>query len=149
MVVGPDWTLKGERLCCQNQSYFTTGGLPPISPSWSQAPWDPRPVFYFKWTLAVIVLMFLASAVILGSESRGTHDHILRCQIPDSPILRARSPYLYPPTTGWTIYTLRHWVPFSLPPTTRKASMEVFEHAATRNSPDCAGEDQQQFFGLD
>jgi hypothetical protein len=30
----------------QSQSYFTTGGLPPISSSWCQAPWDPGPVFF-------------------------------------------------------------------------------------------------------
>jgi hypothetical protein len=36
----------------QSQSYFTTGGLPPISLSWRQAPWDPRPEFLFSnWTL--------------------------------------------------------------------------------------------------
>jgi hypothetical protein len=32
----------------QSQSYFTTGGLPPISSSWRQAPWDPRPDFFFQ-----------------------------------------------------------------------------------------------------
>jgi hypothetical protein len=39
------------------QSYFTTGGIPPISSSWCQAPWGSRPVtfFFFKWTHAVIV----------------------------------------------------------------------------------------------
>jgi hypothetical protein len=41
----------------QSQSYFTTGGLPPISSTWRQAPWDPRPDFFFDWTPAVIVLM--------------------------------------------------------------------------------------------
>jgi hypothetical protein len=42
----------------QSQSYFTTDGLPPISSSWRQAPWDLRPVILFSnWTLAVIVLM--------------------------------------------------------------------------------------------
>jgi hypothetical protein len=35
---------------------------------------------------------------------------------------RARSPYLYPPGTGWPGYTPRHWVPFSSPPTTRRVS---------------------------
>jgi hypothetical protein len=46
--------------------------------------------------------LVLASAVILGSESRGTRDHILLSEIRDSqPIWRARSPYLYPPGTGW------------------------------------------------
>jgi hypothetical protein len=43
----------------QSQSYFTTGGLPPIISSWRQAPWDPRPeIYFFNWTLAVIVLMW-------------------------------------------------------------------------------------------
>jgi hypothetical protein len=43
----------------QSQSYFKTGGLPPIFSSWRQATWDTRPHFflYFNWTLAVIVLM--------------------------------------------------------------------------------------------
>jgi hypothetical protein len=41
-----------------SQSYFTTGSLPPISLSWRQAPWDPRPEFLFSnRTVAVIVLM--------------------------------------------------------------------------------------------
>jgi hypothetical protein len=31
----------------QSQSHFTTGGLPPISSSWRQAPWDSRPGFFF------------------------------------------------------------------------------------------------------
>jgi hypothetical protein len=29
-----------------------------------------------------------------------------------SPTWRARSPYLYPPGTGWPSYTPGHWVPF-------------------------------------
>jgi hypothetical protein len=42
----------------QNQSYFMTGDLPPISSAWCQAPWDSRPsISYFNWTLAVIVPM--------------------------------------------------------------------------------------------
>jgi hypothetical protein len=50
------WVLCVECCCCQ--SYFTTGGLPPISSSWRQAPWDPRPDLFFpNWTPAVIVLM--------------------------------------------------------------------------------------------
>jgi hypothetical protein len=32
-------TIRSES---QSQSYFTTGGLPPISSSWRQAPWNPR-----------------------------------------------------------------------------------------------------------
>jgi hypothetical protein len=41
-------------------------------------------------------------------------------------------PYLYSPGTGWLGYTSRHWVPFSSPPTTRRATVEVFELASTR-----------------
>jgi hypothetical protein len=40
-----------------SQSYFMTDGLPPISSSWQQAPWDSRPVIFSNWTLAVIILM--------------------------------------------------------------------------------------------
>jgi hypothetical protein len=50
------------------------------------------------------------------------------------PTWRARSPYLYPPGTGWPSYTSRHWVPFSSPPTTRRTTVEVFEPASTRNT---------------
>jgi hypothetical protein len=32
----------------QSQSYFTTGGLPPISSSWRQAHWDSRPDIIFQ-----------------------------------------------------------------------------------------------------
>jgi hypothetical protein len=32
----------------QSQSYFATGGLPPISLSWCQAPWDSRPDIFFQ-----------------------------------------------------------------------------------------------------
>jgi hypothetical protein len=87
-----------------------------------------------RWFCCLQLLLVLASAVILGSESRGTHDHILRSQIRDSPTWRARSPYLYPPGTGWPSYTPRHWVPFSSPPTTRRATVEVFEPASTRRN---------------
>jgi hypothetical protein len=32
----------------QSQSYFATGGLPPISSFWRQAPWDSRPEYFFQ-----------------------------------------------------------------------------------------------------
>jgi hypothetical protein len=56
------------------------------------------------------LLLVLASAVILGSEFRGTHDHILLSQIQDSPNLEGQVPVfispknrvdqLYPQTLG-------------------------------------------------
>jgi hypothetical protein len=89
----------------QSQSYFTTSGLPPISSSWCQAPADPwRSNFIFQlntcdyspyvtfsltkgWFCHLQLLLALASAVILRSECRGTHDLILECQVWDSPSL--------------------------------------------------------------
>jgi hypothetical protein len=56
---------------------------------------------------------------------RETHNHILLSQIRDSPIWRVRSPYLYPSGTG---------VPFSSPSTTRRATVEVLEHASMRDT---------------
>jgi hypothetical protein len=44
------------------------------------------------------------------------------------------SQYLYTLGTGWPSYTPRHWVPFSSPPATRRATVEVFEPASTRES---------------
>jgi hypothetical protein len=79
-----------------------------------------------EWVCRLQLLLVLASAVILRSESRGTHDHILLSQIRDSPNLEGRSQYLYPPGTGWPSYTHRLWVSFSSPPTTRRATVEVF-----------------------
>jgi hypothetical protein len=52
------WQCIQGQSTFQSQSYFTTGGVPPISSSWRQAPWDSRPVIlFFNWTLAVIVPM--------------------------------------------------------------------------------------------
>jgi hypothetical protein len=56
--------------------------------------------------------------------------HCLRSEAP--PTWRATSPYLYPPGTGWPGYTPRRWVPVSSPPTTRRATVEVFDPACTR-----------------
>jgi hypothetical protein len=47
------------------------------------------------------------------------------------PTWRARSPYLYPPGTGWPGYTPRHWVPSSSRHTTRGDTVESFDPAST------------------
>jgi hypothetical protein len=44
------------------------------------------------WICHLQLLLDLASAVILGSESRWTHDHILLFQIRDSPNLEDQVP---------------------------------------------------------
>jgi hypothetical protein len=41
-----NWTGQSQSQS-QNQSYFTTGSLRPISLSWRQAPWDSRPENFF------------------------------------------------------------------------------------------------------
>jgi hypothetical protein len=42
-------------------------------------------------------MLALTSVVILGSESRGTHDHILLSQIRDSPQPGGPGPHIYIP----------------------------------------------------
>jgi hypothetical protein len=81
------------------------------------------------------LLLVLASAVILGSESRGIHDHILLSQIQDSPNLEGQVPvFIFPPGTVLLSYSPRHWVLFSPPLTTRRATGEVFDPAFTQVS---------------
>jgi hypothetical protein len=49
------------------------------------------------WVCRLHLLMVLASSVILRSESRGTHDHILLSQIRDSPNLEGTVPVFISP----------------------------------------------------
>jgi hypothetical protein len=53
-----------------------------------------------EWICSLQLLLVLASAVILGTESSTTHDHILLSQFCDCPTWRASSPcvyiYIYP-----------------------------------------------------
>jgi hypothetical protein len=98
----------------QSQSYFTTGGLPPISSFWRQAPWGSRPAIFFELNPCghspyvkssrqrgcvsrLRLLLALASAAILGSESRRTDENILLLQIRDSPKLECQFPVFIPP----------------------------------------------------
>jgi hypothetical protein len=84
------------------------------------------------------LLLGLDRAFILMSESRGTHDHILLSQIRDSPNLEGQVPVFISPGTGWPSYTARHRVPFSSPPTTRRATAEVLDPASTRVLSTCS-----------
>jgi hypothetical protein len=90
---------------CRVDSYVTTDGQS-ASLSWNKAPvWGLRPDFCYCQTVADVLmwdtlslmrgrvcrlqlLLALASAVILGSESRGTRDHILLSQIRNFPFFR-------------------------------------------------------------
>jgi hypothetical protein len=88
----------------ESESYVTTDGQP-ASLSWKKAPiWGLRSDLCYVWQLRVCwfgapsltrgrvcplrLLLALASAVIFGSESRGTRDHILLSQIRDFPFRR-------------------------------------------------------------
>jgi hypothetical protein len=82
------------------------------------------------WVCCLQLLLGLASAVLLGPSPTGLN-HILLSDLRLPPTWRARSPYLHPPGTGWPDYTPRHWVPFLSPPTTRRATVEIFDPAST------------------
>jgi hypothetical protein len=115
-----NWTKQS-----QSQSYFTTGGLSPISSSWRQAPWDKTSHFIFQLNICSFspyvtsslirervclsqLLLVLDSAVILRSESCGTHDILLshsrppnlEGQVPLFIFPRNRVAWLYPQALG-------------------------------------------------
>jgi hypothetical protein len=75
--------------------------------------------------------MGLSFRIVTGPRQR-SHFYCLRLETP--PTWRARYPYLYSPGTRWPSYTPRHWVPFSSPPTIRRATIEIFDPASTRDS---------------
>jgi hypothetical protein len=60
--------------------------------------------------------------------------YCLKFEIPST--WRTKSPYLYPPGKVWPGYTPRHWVLFTSPPTTRRATVEVFDPTSTREWTD-------------
>jgi hypothetical protein len=77
-----------------------------------------------------------SSALSFSGPSPGGLVTIFYClKFETPPTWRARSPYLYPPGTGWPSYTPRHWVPFLSPPMTRRDTVEVFEPASMQGTP--------------
>jgi hypothetical protein len=97
------WTVSVSRKHSESESesesYVTTDGQS-ASLSWNKALiWGLRPDFYYcqsvaglqtwvalsddRTSLSFTVLLVLDSAVIFGSESRGTRDHILLSQVRD------------------------------------------------------------------
>jgi hypothetical protein len=112
----------------QSRSYFTTVGLPPISSSWWQAPWDSRPPIFSTehlrrspyvtsslmrgWVCRLQLLLVLASAVIPGPSPAGLMT-LLYCLKFETPLTwKIRSPYLYPLGTRWPNYTPGTRFPF-------------------------------------
>jgi hypothetical protein len=67
----------------------------------------------------------LASTVILRSETRENHYHILLSQIRDSTNFEDQVPVFIPPVIRWPSYIPRYWVPFPSPFTTRRVTVEI------------------------
>jgi hypothetical protein len=87
----------------QSQSYFTTGSLPPsllrpttriLISQLNTCGYSPYVTSFMMRGLVcrLQLLLVLASAVILRSESRGNHDHNLLSRFKTSLTWRARSP---------------------------------------------------------
>jgi hypothetical protein len=118
------WTIL------QSQSYFTTGGLPPISSSWHRTPWESSAEFFFQlntcghcpcvtstltrgWVCRLQLLLALVSAFILRSESRRTHDHIY-CLTFETSSTWSPGPRIYiPQEHGGPVIHPGTWFPFS------------------------------------
>jgi hypothetical protein len=81
------------------------------------------------WVCHLQLLLALPSAVMLGSESRRTHDHISPSQIRDSPNLEGQVPVFTSPRNRVAWLHLRHRVPFKSPHTT--CVVEEFEPTST------------------
>jgi hypothetical protein len=143
--------------CClhneqaQSKCYVTTDGQS-ASLSWCQEPtWGLRPDFYYCQRVAGLLMWGTLSderrglpfTIAAGSHQRShswvrvpwdswsyflsqiQDSHNLEGQVPIFISRRNRVGQLYP----------RDWVPFSSPPTTRRATVEVFEPASTRVWP--------------
>jgi hypothetical protein len=114
-----------------------------------QAPiWGPRPVFVTVRQLRICwygapsltrgrvcrlqLMLALSSAIILSSDSRGTHDHILLSQIRDSPYLEDQVPVFISPRNRVAQLYLQALGSIFVACTTHRATVEVFDPASTR-----------------
>jgi hypothetical protein len=94
-------------------------------------------VYSCSWSLPVQSFLGLSPAGLM------TIFCCLRFETP--PTWRARSPYLYPPGTRWPRYIPKH-VPFSLPSTTRRATVKVFKPTSMQSCLTCHNILDQIFF---
>jgi hypothetical protein len=116
-----------------------------------QAPWDSLPAILFStnicfhspyitssltkgWVCSLKLLLGLASAVILRSESRLIRDHILLSEFRDSSNPEGQVPVFtrISPRNRVAHLYLQALGSFSSPPTTRMATVEVFDPASIR-----------------
>jgi hypothetical protein len=133
----------------QIHSYSTTGGSPRISSSWRQARRPTTRIFIFKLnTCGYSPLLREDGSVVYnccwsspahsfsGPHTTGLMTTFYCLRFATHATLRARSPYLCPPGTMSPVYIPRHWVPFSSPSATRRATVEVFDPLRTGCSYD-------------
>jgi hypothetical protein len=115
----------------------------------TKALWDSRPVIFQlntcgysphvtpflmrRWVCRLQFLLALAIAVILKSESRRTHGHILLSQIRDSPNVGDHVPVFMSPRNRVTQLYPQALGSFSSPTKSRRAVVEVFEPASARD----------------
>jgi hypothetical protein len=135
------------------QSYITTDGQS-ASLSWCQAfIWGPRPDFLLPSDSCGFVdvgrpLWREGGSVVYNCETSPGQSfsrpspagpvNIFYClKFETPPTWKARSIYwfIYPRNRVVQLHTPRHWVPFSSPPSTLRATVEVFEPASTRDQP--------------
>jgi hypothetical protein len=76
------------------------------------------------WVCRLQLLLVLASAIFLGSKSRGTHDHILLSLIRDSLNLEGQVSVFMSLSDRVAQLYLQALGPFSSPRTTRRATVE-------------------------
>jgi hypothetical protein len=75
------------------------------------------------WVCCIQFLLALATQSFSG-QIPAVLMTIFYCLRFENPRTRtARSPYFYPPGTGRPDYIPRHWISFSSPPTTRRATV--------------------------
>jgi hypothetical protein len=95
--------------------------------------WSGAPSLTLGRVCRLQLLLALASVAILGSESRWSHDHIL-LRFEPLPTWKGQVPVftrIFPRKRVAQLYP-RQWVLFSSPPTTRRATVEVFESSSMR-----------------
>jgi hypothetical protein len=109
----------------QDQMFIT------VRRSW--ASWCGRPPWREDGSVVYHCCWFSPAQSFSGSSPTGLMAifYIFRFETPTT--WMARSPYLYPPRTGWPSYIPRHWVPFSSPPMTRRATVAVLEPTSTQD----------------
>jgi hypothetical protein len=115
-------------------SYIANDGNSGSSSLCRSPVWGPWPDFNFLCLTITFFLLHvrrplwredgsvICSAITHRLELRRTHNQISLSHLRLSGTWRARSPYLYPPETGWPSYTPGNLVPFSWPLKTLRAN---------------------------